>query len=202
MDIKRIDSYKDDRFKKNVLYQHGAYLADDEPCEIEITGPSEAVVMGGDPAAYKELIGEFRFHAPHISLFRDENGSTICEYPAPELKEIRLRDIQPSQFFIDEEKLSAVETFIHKPEDIVIQAMPYGERFISLDGHTRLYLAVRRGYDAVRAVLSETDDWVWTFVREAERRGICRPEDMMLLPHDEYEIKWNRYCDDVFAGTE
>ena len=51
----------------------------------------------------------------------------------------------------------------------------------------------------VKAVISETDDWVWTFVHEAENRGIISPKDMILLPHDRYEIEWNQYCDKVFA---
>ena len=106
--------------------------------------------------------------------------------------------IQPSQFFIDEEKLRAVSTFVHRPEDIVIQVLPWGDRFISLDGHTRLYLAAERGYKTVRAVASETDDWVWQFVEEARKRGITSPRHMKLLSHEQYVIQWDRYCDSVF----
>ena len=51
MDIQRIDNYTDTRFSKTVLEQHGAYLIDGDPYEIEITGSSEATVRGKDPAA-------------------------------------------------------------------------------------------------------------------------------------------------------
>ena len=51
-------------------------------------------------------------------------------------------------------------------------------------------------------MLSETDDWVWPFVREAEKRKILRPRDLILLSHDEYEIQWNQYCDSVFAQQD
>lgn len=198
MDIKRINSYTDGRFPKTVLNQHGAYLIDNEPYQIEITDATSAVVSGKDPAVYKALIEEFRFHAPHIIRFYDESLGLITEYPIPHLLDIALESIQPSQFFIDEEKLEAVGTFVSKAEDIVIPVIPYGNRFISLDGHTRLYLAVRNGFGTVKALESETGDWVWTFVREAERRNIRQPKDMILLPHEQYEIQWNRYCDDVF----
>ena len=50
--------------------------------------------------------------------------------------------MQPSQFYVRAEKLKAVQTFIGKPEDVVVQVIPYGDRFVSLDGHTRLYGAV------------------------------------------------------------
>lgn len=200
MEIKRIDHYTDERFSRSVLYQHGAYLIDEEPYEIEIIGPEEATVRGKDPNLYRELIETFRFHAPHIVRFYDQEHAVIAKYPAPDLLEIELDKIQPSQFYIDEEKLEAVETFIRDPEDIVIQLIPYGDRFISLDGHTRLYLAVRNGYKTVKAVMSETDDWVWVFVEEAQRRKIFSPKDMILLPHEQYRIKWDKYCDEVFSG--
>lgn len=202
MDITRIDSYTDSRFSKNVLNQHGAYLVDNEPYQIEITDSNSAVIQGKDMAVYKPLIEEFRFHAPHIIKFYDMGSKLITEYSIPNLLDIPLDSIQPSQFFVDEEKLKAVRTFIGKAEDIVVQVIPYGDRFVSLDGHTRLYFAVQNGFVTVKAVESETDDWVWPFVHEAERRNILCPRDMILLPHEQYEIQWNQYCDEVFANKD
>ena len=202
MEIQRINNYTDNRFSKAVLAQHGAYLIDGDPYEIEITGPSSATVRGKDPAAYAELIEEFRFHAPHIVRFADKAGSLLAEYPAPEIIDVDLDRIQPSQFFVDEEKLAAIRTFIHQPEDVVIQVLPWNGRYISLDGHTRLYAAVQDGFPSVKAVVSETDDWVWPFVREAEKRKILSPRDLILLSHDEYEVQWNQYCDSVFAQQD
>lgn len=202
MDIKRIDSYTDKRFSKTVRNQHGAYLIEDDPYEVEITGADSAVVRGQNPAVFGELIEYFRFHAPHIVRFFDEAGSLIASFPAPEIITVPLDRIQPSQFYIDKEKLRAVETFIKRAEDVVIQVVPREDRFISLDGHTRLYLAAQRGYPSVKAVCSETDDWIWIFVREAERRGIQQPKDLILLEHVQYEILWNRYCDEVFASEQ
>lgn len=202
MDIQRIDNYTDTRFSKTVLEQHGAYLIDGDPYEIEITGSSEATVRGKDPAAYAELIEEFRFHAPHITRFFDEAGSLLAEYPVPEIIEVEIDRIQPSQFFVDEEKLAAIRSFIHQPEDVIIQVLPWNDRFISLDGHTRLYAAVQEGFPSVKAVISETNEWVWPFVLEAEKRKIFSPRDLILLSHDDYEVQWNQYCDSVFAQQD
>lgn len=199
MDIRRIDCYADDRFSRVALDQHGAYLVDGRPCEIRIIGAQTAVVQADDPAAYPELIEAFRFHAPHITGFLDPAGNRLRDYPPVPRFPVRLEQIQPSQFYIDERKLRAVDTFLRRAEDIVIQVLPWKNRFISLDGHTRLCWAVRHGYDRVWAVNAETDDWVWTFVREAQKRGIAQPGQMVLLPHEEYEVRWNRYCDEVFA---
>ena len=202
MEIRRIDGYTDSRFSPSVLNQHGAYLLDGEPYQIEIMAPGRAVVRGKEPARYPALIEAFRFHAPHITAFFDENGGRIVSYPEPEILDLPMDRIQPSQFFIDEDKLKAVRTFVRRPEDIVIQVIPDGDRYISLDGHTRLYLAVLSHFCRIKAVQSETDEWIWTFVQEAERRGIRSPADMILLPHEQYERQWNQYCDRVFAGGQ
>lgn len=202
MKIRRIDSYADDRFPKEILFQHGAYLVDDEPYEVEIVTPEEAIVRGKDPAAFSQLIEEFRFHAPQILRFYDDSQKLIAEYPAAPLLEIRLDDIQPSQFFVDEDKLAAVSSFVHSEKDIIIQVMPYKEGFVSLDGHTRLYLAAKRGYDTVKAIISEVDESIWIFVHEAEKRKICHPGDLILLPHERYVTEWDHYCDEIFARIE
>ncbi len=200
MEITRIDGYSDDRFSQTVLYQHGAYLIAGEPYEVEITGRDCAVIRGADPRLYRALAEEFRFHAPQIVRFLTECGETAAQYPAAELLDVELERIQPSQFYIDEEKLHAVRTFVRTAEDVVIQVVPWEDRFISLDGHTRLYCAAQNGFSAVKAIVSETDDWVWPFVREARRRGIDQPRDLILLPHEQYTVQWDRYCDSVFAG--
>ena len=197
--IERIDSYQDSRFSQTVLNQHGAYLISGQACEVEIVGKYTAVLRGDDPAQFRRLAEEFRFHAPHITRFLDEGGAVLFEYAPERELTVALDQIQPSQFYIDAEKLNAVRTFVHSAEDIVIQVLPWEGRYISLDGHTRLYLAVQKGWETVRAVASETDDWIWTFVREARRRGINSPKDLILLPHERYTELWDRYCDEVFA---
>ena len=62
MEIQRINSYDDARFAKNVLYQHGGFLIDGKPCEVEIVSDFEAVVRGQNPQTYQKAIEEFRFY--------------------------------------------------------------------------------------------------------------------------------------------
>lgn len=45
MEVKRIDSYSDDRFAQKVLNQHGAFLVDGTyPCEFEIINEDTAII--------------------------------------------------------------------------------------------------------------------------------------------------------------
>lgn len=198
MEIKRINTYDDNRFSQIVLYQHGCFLVDGKPYEVEIISDYEAIISGVDQAVYAEIIEEFRFYTPHITRFYDRDGQIVKEYPCTQLLTLRLDHIQPSQFFVDEDKIAAISSFIHKPQDIIIQVLPNEDRFISLDGHTRLYYAVMKGWECVRAVAESSGDWVYKFVTEAQKRGIYTPKEMTLVSHDEYEEKWNRFCDQFF----
>lgn len=202
MDITRINTYDDPRFSTEALRQHGCYLVDGKPCEVLITAEDSARIACTDRAALPALIEEFRFHAPHITRFVDEQGTLVQAFPPRKLLTIPLTDIQPSQFYVDVEKLAAVRSFIRQPEDIIIQVLPHAGRYIALDGHTRLCLAAMESWPHVRAVAEETDAYILDFVAEAQKRGICSPADMALVPHAEYEIKWNRFCDDYFSQQQ
>lgn len=199
MEIKRIDAYEDVRFSLGVLRQHGCFLADDMPYEVEIISDREALVRGADREVYGPVIEQFRFFTPHITCFYDENRRIVKEYPPARLLTVGLDRIQPSQFYVDRDKVSAVSSFIQKPEDIIIQVLPFENGYISLDGHTRLYYAVMQGWEQVRAVVEASDDWVYRFVEEARSRGVYTPKDLMPLSHREYEEKWNQFCDAFLA---
>ena len=202
MEFRRINTYEDARFSQRALYQHGCFLVDELPYEVEIISDFEALVRGPDKDIYPKVIEEFRFYTPHITRFYDRDGIIIMEYPQAQLLELSLDQIQPSQFFVDETKIAAIATFIRKPEDIIVQVLPNEGRYIALDGHTRLYYAVMRGWKHIRAVAESSDEWIYKFVAEARKRGINTPKDMTLVSHEEYEKKWNRFCDDFFAGDE
>ncbi len=198
MKIKRIDDYNDLRFTKKVLLQHGCFLVNGKPYEVEIVSNHSAIIRGEDKNLFLKLIDEFRFYAPHIYEFYDEEKNIVKIFPKTEIIEIPLDKIQPSQFYIDEDKVSAISNYIKRKQDIIIQVIPYNDKYISLDGHTRLYYATIKGYESVYAVVSATDEWIYKFVLEAKKRNIFSPKDMILVNHQEYEEKWNRFCDEVF----
>ena len=96
MDIQRINTYSDRRFSQAVLNQHGCFLVDGMPYEIEILSDSRAVVRGSDRAAFPQLIEDFRFYTPHITLFYDEAGALLKTYPPAPLLELPIDRLQPS----------------------------------------------------------------------------------------------------------
>ena len=73
-------------------------------------------------------------------------------------------------------------------------------RFISLDGHTRLFLAAQQGWETVRAVHDTADSVLLAFSDEAARRGVRTPVDMTVLSHSDYGLQWNAFCDAFIAS--
>lgn len=198
-DIQRVNSYEDPRFSQKVLCQHGAFLVNGEPYEVEILNRDSAVIRGARPELYSGVIEDFRFFAGHISRFYNSTGELVQEVAPVESFSVKLETIQPSQFYVDEEKLAAVRQFVHGAEDVVIPVTPEGGRFISRDGHTRLAAAVELGIDKVFTFIAATDDVLCSFAEEARKRGVFSPYDLPVIPHGEYQVKWDQFCDDFFA---
>lgn len=204
MEIRRVNEYGDKRFRHTVLCQHGAFLVDGQPWEFEITEPGSAVVFWDGPAGQEVLdgvIGEFRSYAGQIVRFYDREGRLLREFPPVPVFEVTLESIQPSQFFVDEDKLRAVADFVHSPRDVVVPVIPNetGEGYISLDGHTRLALALERGWSTVYGFLDRDWGGVMDFVDEARRRGVFGVKDVQRLPHARYIVEWDGFCDSFFG---
>lgn len=199
MKIQRIDSYTDHRFSPEVLRQHGAFLADDRPFSVQILSNFEAVISGETPEYFLHVIEEFRFYAEHITTFYDEEHNIVANFPKVSLFDVALQEIQPSQFYVDEEKVRAVSGFLFSGEDVVIPLIKFEGRYLSLDGHTRMFAANKKGISVVKGFLSRADDSIFDFAREAQHQGIFSPVDLTVLPHEEYCRKWHKFCDDFFA---
>ena len=79
MEIQRIDTYADSRFSECALFQHGCFLVEGKPYEIEIISDFEAVVRGEEKEVYLKIIEEFRTISrnPRQFNYRDES-ERVC----------------------------------------------------------------------------------------------------------------------------
>ena len=196
--IRRIDSYDDERFSTQVLYQHGAFVVNNSLMyEVEIISQNEAIIRG-DERFYKEVIEEFRFFAEHITKFYDKERNIVIEFKNIPTIDVSIDRIQPSQFYVDSTKKMAVENFINMEMDVIIPLVEYGDRYISMDGHTRLSVAIDKGFKSVKGIIVQGDEWLYKFVEEAIKRNVKTPYDLEVLSHEDYDLKWNRFCDEFF----
>ena len=198
MEIKRVTEYNNPLFSQIVLNQRGAFLIDEEPYEIEIISNDSAFVRGKNRENFKKLIEYFRYYSPHINNFFDENNKKIISFEKKPVLTLEVDKIQPSQFYIDEDKVNALKGFIKNSKDIVIQVVKSDDGYICVDGHTRLFIAFLKNFKTVLAIETEFDDDTNYFVSQAKKRNIFTIKDLELVPHSDYKKLWNDFCDSYF----
>ena len=123
------------------------------------------------------------------------------------LNQIKLTELQPSQFYISEKKLQEINEWF-RPEDLSnfdpIPVKLLEGRPVMTDGHTRAVAALQAGLDAVPLVWDE-DELDWDMYRrcveECRRRGVCSPAGLLgcVVSEAEYGEKWDRWCDEMQA---
>ncbi|WP_455060769.1 hypothetical protein [Parvimonas micra] len=198
MEIKRITEYNNLLFSEIVLKQRGAFLIDEEPYEIEIISSDSAFVKGKNREFFKKLIEYFRYYSPHINNFFDENNKKIISFEKKSLLILEVDKIQPSQFYIDEDKVNALKGFIKNSKDIVIQVVKSDEGYICVDGHTRLFIAFLKNFKTVHAIETEFDNDANYFVSQAKKRNIFTIKDLKLVSHSDYKNLWIDFCNSYF----
>ena len=122
-----------------------------------------------------------------------------------DIKTLRINDLQPSQFYISEEKINNIKKWF-SPRDLSnFEPIPIKEldgQVVITDGHTRLVMALLSGLDSVPLVWDE-DELNWDMyrecVKECKKLGITSPSNLLtrIISKDEYDIKWNKWCDEM-----
>jgi hypothetical protein len=122
---------------------------------------------------------------------------------------MKLGEIQPSQLFINSEKLSLVmRTFDVNPRSIEsIPVKRIGEQIVFVDGHTRAFAAFRKGMSEVKVYWEEDGlDWVEyeVCVDWCKKEGINTIADLKerVIPSKEYQVLWLDRCEKMQRELE
>jgi len=167
---------------------------------FEING-REAVLFTNTEQYISKVIDEFLFYSGFINLIKDEEGNVLHKRTIePYLLEIS--KIQPSQFYINQQKLESCKKWIKSLKDIFIPIAIKDGKTISLDGHTRIKAAIDLGYTSVFVYPDEYDDTIFHFVDEAVRRNINSVYNMEVISGEEYKVKWDKFCDELFSRLD
>jgi hypothetical protein len=122
---------------------------------------------------------------------------------------MKLDEIQPSQLFINSEKLSLVmKTFDVNPRSIeTIPVKKIGEQIVFVDGHTRAFAAFLKGMSEVK-VYWEEDELDWdeyeVCVDWCKKEGINTIADLKerVIPSKEYQVLWLDRCEKMQRALE
>jgi len=120
-----------------------------------------------------------------------------------DISKLELRDLQPSQLYISEAKLAAVERWLDVSDLSSFDPIPVKELDgipVMTDGHTRAVAALRAGLVRVPLVW-DTDEMDWRMYRACvtmcRRFGILSPQDLesRIISQEDYSAKWDAWCD-------
>ena len=124
--------------------------------------------------------------------------------------DLKLRDLQPSQFCISAKKLRDLEAWFDPGDLSAFPPIPVkllDGRPVMTDGHTRAVAALRAGLDAV-PLISEEDELDWEMYRicvaACRSRQVFSPADLTqrIVSETEYAEKWDGWCDAMHAEVE
>ena len=116
-----------------------------------------------------------------------------------------LKDLQPSQFYISQAKLSNIQAWFCKDDLSNFEPLPVKVLDgipILTDGHTRAVAAILAGLESVPLVYDE-DELDWNLYRycveQCNQKGIQSPYDLVdrVISAHEYEEKWIGWCEQI-----
>lgn len=166
--------------------------------EFEIKG-REALIITEDLTWIEEAIKEFRFYNFNITTFYTKDRSFYKSFDEVHIFKLPIKILQPSQFFIDRDKLKTIEENLTE-KDIHIPVTILNEEYVALDGHTRLYYLYQNDVKMVNVYLDTAGTYIQDFVYMAKEMNIFNISALKLLSHEEYDIYWNKFCDDYFSN--
>ena len=162
----------------------------------------EATLFANTNQYVSQVINEFLFYSGFVTSIKDKSGHILSTRELSEPYLLEITKIQPSQLYINEKKLKSCMKWIKSNKDIFIPIVIKNDTCVSLDGHTRIRAAIDLGFSSVYVYHDEYDETIFNFVDEAIKRQIHSVYDIDIISDKEYEVKWNKFCDELFARLD
>lgn len=217
------------KYDKSFIHNTALIASEDEKViailEYEIKNIEEADILNfnlfepcDELSVFKGFIDEMNYWNPHLKRIKyneDKNGIearilidsgfeksytwilNMKNYI--EVFKIDLKEITPEQLTIDRVKLERVNSWIEKPEDVVISCVKIGNNIVSIDGHSRLVATYNKGFRYVYAYIEPDNgntQFYKTCMKWCEEQGILKIEDLAkrVVAPEEHERIWINRC--------
>lgn len=162
---------------------------------------NESLIKTNDLKYIEEAIDEFRKYNLNIIKFYTNDNTFYKEFDYVYTFKLPIKILQPSQFFIDKDKLKNIEENLNY-EEISIPVCIINDEYVILDGHTRLYALYENDYKMVNVYIDNQYPHIDDFVYMAKENNIFSIKNLQKLSHDEYDKYWNKFCDDYFEAIK
>lgn len=112
---------------------------------------------------------------------------------------IGIDKITPEQLTVDREKIQRVGSWIEKPEDIVVTCVKIDDKVVTIDGYSRLIVALNKGFNYVYAHF-EPDNTSTKFYKTCmgwcQEEGVYTIKDLStrVVSPEEHQRLWVNRC--------
>ena len=132
--------------------------------------------------------------------------SVIREHPSGVAFMMSLEDLTPSQLYISQGKLNAVQEWLDIGNLYEIDPIPVkrlGDRIVMMDGHTRAVATHLAGLVAIPVYWDEDELDMCAYgicVDWCKSEGILSPIDLAsrVVSHEDYQHLWLKRCAEIF----
>lgn len=161
---------------------------------------NEAKIISTNLVYIEKAINEFRKYNKNINVFYNESRSYYRAFDKEFIFKLPINCIQPSKFFINEDKLKAIEEYIDE-DDICLPVCIIDEEYVLIDGHTRLYSMNLNYRRLVNVYIDEKYDGIEDFIYMAKENNIRNISQMKLLSNQEYHNIWDNFIKEYYESN-
>ena len=152
--------------------------------EFEIND-KEAKVKYDSILYIKEAIKEFRKYNQQVSSFYNENRTFYQGFDPIFTFKLPIDILQPTEFFIDEQKLDTIEKYLGN-ETLYVPVCIIDDEYVLLDGHARVRYLQDNYVKMVDVYLAEPKEYTQDVIYIAKENNLFKIKQMEILPHEEY----------------
>ena len=152
--------------------------------EFEID-KEEALIKYNSILHIKEAINFFRTFNMQIHVFYNKDRSFYMAFDKVFTFKLPLNILQPSKFFIDDDKLKACEKHLEN-QKITLPVTIIDDEYVLLDGHARARYLMDNDYKMVDVYMANEKEFTREYVYIAKENNLFKISQMQILSHEEY----------------
>lgn len=160
---------------------------------------NQALIITNDIKYIENAIDEFRKYNFNITTFYTKDKCFYKSFDEVFTFKLPINIIQPSQFFINEDKLLNIENNLDF-DDITLPVAIINDEYVLLDGHTRLYYLYLNNIKMVNVYIDSYDSYIKDFIYIAKENNIFNIEKLTKLNNEDYEKYWIGFCNSYFEN--
>lgn len=152
--------------------------------EFEVN-KNQALVKYDSILFIKDAINEFRKYNKNVIQFYNSDRSFYLGFDEIHTFKLPIDILQPSKFFIDQDKYNAIEKHL-KNEEFVVPVCIIDDEYVLLDGHTRARYLIDNYIKMIDVYMDTPSIDTQNYVYIAKENNLFKVKNMEILPHEEY----------------